>query len=56
MWAVATTEDFDGWFAALDEDGQVEVMAKVDLLKVLGPQLRRPHADALNGPKHSNMN
>ena len=55
MWAVATTEEFDGWFAGLDEDGQVEVMAKVDLLKLLGPQLRRPHADTLNGSKHSNM-
>lgn len=55
MWDVATTADFDGWFSALDEDGQAEVIAKVELLKLLGPQLGRPHADTLNGSKHANM-
>jgi len=55
MWEVATTDKFDGWFADLDEDGQVEVIAKVELLKLLGPGLGRPHADTLNDSKHSNM-
>ena len=55
MWEVRTTEDFDGWFADLDEDGQVEVIAKVNLLKVLGPQLGRPHADTLKGARHANL-
>jgi hypothetical protein len=55
MWAVATTDYFDGWFAGLDESGQAEVMAKVELLKLLGPQLKRPHADTLKGSKHTNM-
>ena len=55
MWTVATTDEFDGWFAALDEDGQAEVMAKVELLKLLGPRLARPHADTLNGSRHANM-
>jgi hypothetical protein len=55
MWAVATTEEYDEWFAGLDEDAHVEVIAKVNLLKVLGPQLKRPHADTLNDSKHSNM-
>jgi hypothetical protein len=55
MWTVATTDEFDGWFAALDEDGQAEVMAKVELLKIFGPGLRRPHADTLNGSRHANM-
>lgn len=50
-----TTEDYDEWFAGLDEDGQVEVIAKVNLLKMLGPELKRPHADTLNGSNHSNM-
>jgi hypothetical protein len=39
----------------LDEDSQVELIAKVDLLKILGPRLGRPHADTLNGSKHANM-
>jgi hypothetical protein len=55
MWGVKTTGEFDAWFASLNEDGQVEVIAKVNLLKVLGPMLGRPHADTLNGSKHANM-
>jgi hypothetical protein len=27
----------------------------VELLKLLGPALRRPHADTLKGSKHANM-
>ena len=34
---------------------QAEIIAKVNLLKVLGPQLRRPHADTLKGSRHANM-
>ncbi|HWE95436.1 MAG TPA: type II toxin-antitoxin system RelE/ParE family toxin [Tepidisphaeraceae bacterium] len=52
---MATTDEFDGWFAALDDDGKAEVIAKVELLKLLGPGLRRPHADTLNGSRHANM-
>ena len=52
---MATTGEFDAWFADLGEDAQVEVITKVELLKLLGPQLGRPHADTLNDSKHSNM-
>ena len=55
MWEVATTEEFDLWFAGLGEDEQAEVIAKVELLKLLGPRLGRPHADTLKDSKHSNM-
>src|SRR3954447_12928628 len=55
MWPVLTTDVFDGWFTDLDEDGQAEIIAKVELLKLLGPALGRPHADTLNGSKHANM-
>jgi hypothetical protein len=55
MWQVVTTSEFDGWFAMLGEDGQSEVMAKVNLLRLVGPQLGRPHADTLKGSKHFNM-
>jgi len=55
MWQVATTDVFDAWFVELGEDGQAEIIAKVELLKVLGPKLSRPHADTLNGSKHANM-
>jgi len=52
---VATTDDFDGWFAGLDEDAQAEVIAEVALLRLLGPRLARPRAETLNDSKHSNM-
>ena len=55
MWAVATTDTFDGWFAELGEDSQAEIIAKVNLLKLSGPRLSRPHADTLKGSKHANM-
>lgn len=55
MWQVATTDEFDAWFAELGEDVQVEIIAKVELLKLFGPKLARPHADTLNGSKHANM-
>ena len=55
MWHVATTDEFDEWFIGLDGDAQVEVIAKVELLKLLGPGLKRPHADTLNGSGYANM-
>lgn len=55
MWLVETTDVFDGWFTDLDEGAQVEVIATVELLKLLGPRLGRPHADTLNGSKYANM-
>jgi hypothetical protein len=55
MWRIVTTSDFDEWFAELDQSAQVETIAKVELLKVLGPKLGRPHADTLKGSKHANM-
>ena len=55
MWIVATTHDFDQWFTELASDGQAEVIAKVNLLKIFGPQLKRPHADTLEGSKHGKV-
>jgi hypothetical protein len=55
MWKVATTGVFDQWFASLDADAQAEVIAKVNLLRLLGPQLGRPHADTLKGTKYANL-
>ena len=55
VWKVSTTPQFDEWFTDVVPDSQAEVIAKVELLKVLGPQLGRPHADTLNGSTHANM-
>jgi hypothetical protein len=56
MWTVATTTEFDQWFADdLADDEREEVTAVVNLLKLFGPMLKRPHADTLKGSKHQNM-
>ena len=55
MWPIRTTSEFDEWFADLDDDGRVEVIAKIELLKLLGLALKRPHADTLKGSRHANM-
>ena len=55
MWPIRTTSQFDEWFADLDDDSRVEVIAKIELLKLLGPALKRPHADTLKGSRHANM-
>jgi len=55
MWAVTTTDVFDEWFTGLGEDAHAEIIAKVNLLKMFGPRLGRPHADTLNGSQHANM-
>ncbi len=55
MWTITTTEEFDDWFAGLDAEARIEVIAKVELLKILGPRLGRPHADTLKGSRHANM-
>ena len=34
---------------------QDELLAMTRLLQQFGPQLKRPHADTLNGSRHSNM-
>lgn len=55
MWNVSTTDTFDEWFADLGSVEQSEIIAVVELLKLRGPRLSRPHADTLKGSKHANM-
>jgi hypothetical protein len=55
VWNVSTTDEFDKWFRELEEVAQAEVIAKVELLKLFGPRLGRPHADTLSGSKHANL-
>ncbi len=55
VWEIATTAEFDEWFESLTKLEQIEVIAKVRLLELIGPRLGRPHADTLKGSKHTNM-
>ena len=55
MWEIKFTDEFGAWWNLLSEDEQESVAASVELLRQLGPNLPRPHADVLKGSKHSNM-
>lgn len=54
-WDVEFHDDFEGEFDDLSEAVQDAILAEVNLLAKVGPSLKRPHADTLNGSKHANM-
>lgn len=55
MWEVEYTDEFGAWWGVLDEREQESIAASVELLRELGPNLGRPHVDAVKGSTHSNM-
>lgn len=54
-WEVAFHDDFEAEFDELAETVQDAILAEAALLAKVGPSLKRPHADTLNGSKHANM-
>ena len=54
-WTVELHDDFEPELEALAEDVQDELLALLKLIEEFGPQLKRPHVDALKGSKHANM-
>ncbi len=55
VWSVAFHQAFRAEFDELGEAVQDELLAMVELLKVAGPQMRRPGTDTLKASKHANM-
>ncbi len=54
-WDVEFHEDFYEEFLEFPEIVRTEILAKAKLLEQLGPNLKRPHADTLNGSNYANM-
>ena len=54
-WQVEQHPRFAEEFTELPEAVQDELLALAEALKELGPQLKRPRSDTLNGSKHANM-
>jgi hypothetical protein len=54
-WVVEFHPEFVPEFRELQETVRLELLACAKLLESFGPQLGRPHADTLNGSRHSNM-
>jgi hypothetical protein len=54
-WIVEFGDEFASEYDELPEEIQDELLAMTRLLQHFGPQLKRPHADTLNGSRHANM-
>jgi hypothetical protein len=54
-WEVEYTDEFEGWWIALDESAQDAIDRSVQLLEARGPTLPFPHSSGINGSKHGHM-
>ena len=54
MWNV-DVELIEEWLESLDESSWKQVMAAIEVLQELGPQLGRPLVDTLTASRHKNM-
>lgn len=54
-WSVEIGDEFEPEYDALPNEVQDELLAMTRLLQQFGPQLKRPHADTMNGSGHANM-
>jgi len=54
-WEVDLHDDFVPEYRELHKDVQDELLAHIELLEQVGPQLGRPRADTLNDSRHANM-
>jgi hypothetical protein len=55
IWSIDFHPDFYSEFLELPTEVRLELLAKVSLLEVFGPNLKRPHVDTLNGSTYANM-
>ena len=54
-WNVELHDDFVPEYNELPEEVQDELLAVIEVLEQIGPQLGRPRVDTLNGSRHANM-
>lgn len=55
QWAVLFHKDFFREAEAFSSGARIELAAMIEVLQELGPQLKRPHCDTLNGSQFANM-
>ena len=54
-WKVTFHDDFAEEVLKFDKKTRIELFATISLLRKLGPELGRPHADSLKGSRYRNM-
>jgi len=54
-WGVEFHDDFVEEFQDLPKEVQDELLAHMEVLEIIGPQMKRPRVDTLKGSKYKNM-
>ena len=54
-WNIKQTKEFQEWFEDADDVLQGDTVEHVELLRQLGPFLKRPYADSIKGSSISNL-
>lgn len=55
VWEIGTSDEFNSWYLALNDDEAESVNFSVDILADGGPLLGRPHVDTLKGSRIPNL-
>jgi hypothetical protein len=54
-WTIIYRPRYRIWFKKCGESLQNEILAHLEVLKIMGPNLGRPRVDHIKGSKHQNM-
>jgi len=54
-WTIIYRPRYSAWFVKCGEDLQDEILAHLEVLKAMGPNLGRPRVDHIKGSLHQNM-
>lgn len=54
-WTIIYRPPYSTWFAKCGEELQNEILANLEVLKTMGPNLGRPRVDHIKGSTHQNM-
>ena len=54
-WTIIYRPHYRAWFGKCGEEMQNEILAHLEVLKTVGPNLGRPRVDHIRGSAHQNM-
>ena len=54
-WKIVQTEEFQDWFDSVGIRLKEDIVAHVEILGQMGPQLSRPYADTIKGSSIKNL-
>jgi hypothetical protein len=55
QWTIIYRPRYSAWFGKCGEELQDEILAHLEVLKIVGPNLGRPRVDHIKGSVHQNM-